>query len=340
MTKRIKGALLAFLGISLCGCSNVSELYPSGQYESAVFENNYYTGRHDFLKTAGMAIKNIEISPDKYFNGDSAADFGRWKSSAPLQFDGTDVIRKGLVSRHPEVLKYTKKSSDGGEETVTLSTDSLMDWRYADVGEDARFVGTSFGRTKCLATIDPAFKNGFLSKLYNGQLYCNGDHMRALVQLDRNGYDASFPKSMVSGDYFLISMRGGSTYTTPVSTAPRFAGANLNAAYSTTRRLTEIDVNLKFYKANGPLFDYYSITAKDVVLRTDDGGDGVTFFGFKFSDIGIEDTSQISGMSFSYSNFRDPAVQGIEETCDVSTPKKFYWGALLYEVMFPDSSWR
>jgi len=238
---------------------------------------------------------------------------------------------------YPEVLQYQKKASDGTSSTVTLSTQSISDWRYSEIGKDAQYIGTSFGRTKCLVTADSSFKEGFLSKLYNGQLYCNGDHMRALVQFDQYGYDAAFPKSMVAGDYFLISLRGGSTY---LRHNPKYDVDPTQPEMITLPRLTELDINLKFYKVNGSVFDYYSVTAKNVVVRTDDGGEGETFFGFKFPDIGINDTSGIAGMSLSYSNFQDPAIGGAEETIDAATPKTFYWGALVYEVMLPDSTWR
>jgi hypothetical protein len=333
MTKQIKIVALSLLGIALCGCSQVKETYPAGKYESAIFENNYYTGRHDFKDKTGASLQAIEIDSSKYFNGDSAEDFGAYDQ---LTLNGTVPSRKGLRSMYPEVLQYEKKAADGTSSTVTLAADSLNDWRYVDTGKDSEFIGKSFGRTKCLAITDSSFKEGFLSKLYNGQLFCDGDHMRALVQFDQVGYDAAFPKTLASGDYFLISLRGGSTY---LYDNPKHATNSAEPEKSALPRLTELDLNLKFYKANGSAFDYYSITAKNVLVRTDDGGEGVSFFGFKFSDIGIKDTAGIAGMSFSYSNFQDPGIGTAQETIDAATPKDFYWGALVYEVMFPDSSW-
>lgn len=327
MTKKIKVVLLALTGLSLFSCTKTNEVLPTGKYEGGLFENNFYTERHDFAsKSCTESFVKI-LSSDQYFNGDNAEDLGNYSSQ--VTFDGTALSRKGLKSMYPEVLNYAAKG------TVTaLTTDPLHDWRYVDVGHDSDYVGKSFGRTKCLVTTDGAFKNGFLSKLYDGQLYCNGDHMRALVQIDSNGCDAFFPKTMVSGDYFLMSLRGGSNYLENVMATSSGKSGDV------VSRLSEFDAQLKFYAASSGGYTYTSVLAKDVVVRTDSGGEGVTWFGFKFSAIGIASTAGIVGFSFSYTNFRDPAIDVTKESADRSKDSVFYWGAMVYEVMFPDSSWK
>jgi|LAHS01.1.fsa_nt_gb hypothetical protein len=327
MTKKIKVALLALTGLSLLSCAKTNEVLPAGKYESGLFENNFYTGRHDFSSKSCTESSTKTLSSDQYFNGDNAEALGTYSSL--VTFDGATVSRQGLKAMYPEVLNYTANGT-----TSALTTDPLHDWRYVDVGHDSEYVGKSFGRTKCLATANDAFKNGFLSKLYDGQLYCNGDHMRALVQVDSNGYDAFFPKTMVSGDYFLMSMRGGSNYLENVTETSSGKTGDV------VRRLTEFDAQLKFYTVSAGGYTYNNILAKDVVVRTDSGGEGVTWFGFKFSAIGIASTAGIVGFSFSYTNFRDPAIDMTKESADRSKDSTFYWGAMVYEVMFPDSSWK
>jgi hypothetical protein len=327
MTKKIKVSLLALIGLSLLSCTKTSELYPTGQYESGLFENNFYTGRHDFASKISTESLTKTITSDQYFNGDNAGDLGTYSNN--VTFDGNTISRKGLKTMYPEVLNYTANDT-----TTALTTDPAHDWRYVYVGRDSDYVGHSFGRTKCLATSDGAFKNGFLSKLYDGQLYCNGDHMRALVQFDSNGYDAFFPKTMASGDYFLMSLRGGSNYLENMTVTNSIATGDV------VRRLTMFDATFKFYVASDSGYTYTSVLAKDVVVRTDSGGEGVTWFGFKFSAIGIASTAGIVGFSFSYTNFRDPAIDISKESPDRSKTSTFYWGAMVYEVMFPDSSWK
>jgi hypothetical protein len=47
--------------------------YPAGQYEGGLFENNFYTGRHDFAsKTCNGIILTKTLTSDQYFNGDNA----------------------------------------------------------------------------------------------------------------------------------------------------------------------------------------------------------------------------------------------------------------------------
>lgn len=318
MIKQKKWIAFGLLALSLVSCAKTSEVYPAGEYEGSLFEENFYLGRHDFAGKTCTEKASKTIESDSYFNGDNAEDFGSYSTN--VTFDGNPLSRQGVKSMYPEVLN----TMINGQSTA-LTTDVFRDWRYADVGRDGEFVGSSFGRTKCLATSDASFKNGFLSKLYDGQLYCHGDHMRALVQFDQNGYDTLFPKSMVSGDYFLISLRGGSNY--------------LNLSGDPVSRLTEFDAHFKFYFVEKDGFTYDTVHAKDVVVRTDSGGEGVTWLGFKFSAIGLEATAGIIGFSFAFDNFRDPAIDISKESCNRSVDSSFYWGAMVYEVMFPDSSW-
>jgi hypothetical protein len=222
-------------------------------------------------------------------------------------------FRQVALSKYPLMFHY---DFPDGRHVFPLASDAYSEWTINDEGNDADYIGKTFGRSKCLATIDPTFKTGIFSKLYNGQTYCMAISNAALVQADSEGFSTQMPKRLTTGDWFLMSFRGGSTYG--------------------EARITTLDLSLRFYKKNGDVFDYYTVKAKNVYQCTDDGGEGVTFFGFQFSDIGFDDRIGLSGWGVSFSNVSDP---GYPESYLASEEANAHFGVLIYEVMFPNSSW-
>ena len=250
----------------------------------------------------------------------SGTDF-ELQTSIQFTFANPYGTRAGYSERYPEVFSY---------QGSYLSADPSDDWNlsYAKTNNDSSFIGKSFGRSKCLATTDESFKSGYLSKIYDGQMYCEGYHSRALVALDQNGYSAFFPKTLDTGDYFLMSFRGGSNDDT---------GSNHNAG---SPRISSFDLSLDFYYRDSEGYRKVTVVSDDVIVETDNGGEGCTFFGFKFSEIGV-DPKGILGMGLRYNDFQDPQYAfASEETCNQKEPKQYSWGLLVYELMFPDSTWK
>jgi len=307
---KVGALLLSIIGLSSC---KTSVLYSGNAYEVNDLAKDYYSVQELGLSSIGdplMSEINLDRSSTEkmYANGYIDNTHYTYKD---LDWD---PARKSASSLYPEIFTYT--ASDGTKTTL----DTAKDWTIGQEGNDSEYVGTAFGRTKCLAMADSAFKSaGVLSKLYNGQMFCDGYHVKALVQLDPNGYSTLFPKTLATGDYFLMSCRGGSS--------------------SGVARQTLMDIELRFFKQGTSGYDFYTINLKDVLLRTDSGGEGDSFVAIRFSDIGITDPSGIKGMSVAYSNVNDGSYT-VEENFDASGTKKNYFGLLIYEVMFPNSTWR
>jgi|GEM_PF-2144718 hypothetical protein len=296
MNKKIIPALLMVGLLASCG-SKTSELYPSGAYIGDLLDD-FLTGYHKITTSLVVQATPFDSSSPLYFDGFHEND---------LVDKSNKLLHHGPKTMYPDIFLY-----DNG--TVTLDATPEHDWSQDLEGQsDASYVGMAFGRTKCLVKCDPSFNDGLLSKLYNGQVYCLGLHAKALVQLKEEGLDASFPKKLVSGDYFLMSFRGGSTFG--------------------EARITAIDLTLKFYKGSKA----YILIFKDLAEWTDNGGDGDSFFGFKFSDIGL-DPAGITGFGISYDNLQDKDLT-TALTLEQKENPNTYWGMLIYEVMFPDSTW-
>jgi hypothetical protein len=312
--KKTKLWLFLPLASLLSSCALTSQAEIRGLYTHSQLEENYYT-TDAFANRKGKEVARYEIDSDHYANGSySIAANATHNNSAA--FDTTyngNVFRKGALSKYPSMFHYV---APDGSEVFPLASSAYEEWTIDNENDDADYYGKTFGRTKCLGMSDPAFKTGLFSKLYNGQTYCMAISNAALVQADSKGFSTEMPKSLGSGDYFLMSFRGGSTYG--------------------EARITTLDLTLNFYKKNGDVFDYYTVKAKNVYQCTDDGGEGVTFFGFQFSDIGFEDRISLSGWGVSFDNVSDP---NHSESYLASESADAHFGVLIYEVMFPDSKW-
>jgi hypothetical protein len=297
--------ILPFAALSLSSCmDDVSDLYGASEYDTGVFVSNYYLGKDDYAKKTLASQDAYELSDSSFFCGLRDAD---------MISDGT-LSHSGMSTMYPELLTYNGNA---------LSTDPADDWTPDQENDSSSYVGTSFGRTYCLATEDSDFKNGLLGKLYNGQMYCDMWYAAARLQLDGSGYATSFPKTLGGRDYVLLSLRGASDISA--------SGAN---------RLVTIDLTLDFYKdgTNGD-YDLISVTLPNVSVWTDAGGENVSFVGFKFSDaLGSSfSTAGISGFGLRYDNLQD-SIYGNQETITATDTTENHFALMVYEVMFPQSS--
>lgn len=299
--------LLPFVALALGACQeDVSELGSPNAYDTADFLANYYVGRDDFADKTITNNASVSLDSTKIFAGLNETDFHGFPS---------------IKTMYPAL--YDPK---------TLSVAS--DWNSADDvdSELEKAQSTSFGRHYCLVhwqadktKQDDSFKRGVLSKLYNGQLHCDGYFSKARVQIDSDGYAAYFPKTMDSSEYFAVSARGGS-----------------NSTGGTSDRDVKMDVTVSFYKVDGNGYSKTDVSFSGIYFATDKGGSQTTLFGFKFADaLPGFDPSGIVGMGISYSNVVDETYSPSDgvTTGHEKVEGKVNDALLLYEVMMINSSW-
>lgn len=296
MKKPVKTLLLFSAVMALASCGyRTDNAYDQGRFFGPFIENFYSVD--DFPSVS----QKSEISTDgKYQNG-------------YLHGGTTDGNFKDKISDY-EVPSVTETYPDifGGLEFPGSYIQSLKE-------EDSYYIGKEFGRTKCLGTVEPSFKDtGVLSKLYNGLLRCHGEHNYALVQFKEEGMNSRFPKTCGGSSHFLMTFRGGSAYDD---------GSPIGEG-----RISYIDLNLRFFYEDG----YVSLSFPSVPLTTNWGANYVNLFGFSFQDMGIDPSGMI-GYGLSYSNFKDDESKIPEEYVGKSVND--YWGLLVYEVMLLDSTW-
>lgn len=298
---RYKKSLLPLaLCLLLAGCSKTQNVYKDGAYDTGDFMLNYYA-EHDYAHDEAWKNKTIDtftVYDDALGNKEHAYfgqnDYGHYSS------------HQSAKSFMPDVFG-------------SLETAPIGDWTPESIGFDDTFINSSFGRTKCMAVQDPSFKEGVLSKLYNGQMYCDGWYSKARVQIDENGFSTRLPKTLSKGSYFMMSLRGGSNVNTNGAT-----------------RLCIVDLRVDFYKGN----EIYSVGLPGVALSTDGFGVGemCSFVGFNMNDMTDFSLEGITGYGVSFSNYTDPDYAEVSSNKD--DDKENHFGVMLYEVMFIDAEWK
>ena len=189
--------------------------------------------------------------------------------------------------------------------------------------------GKDYGfEVKNLIKEEQKFAYGYLSKLYDGRLRCDGLTTRSRVQLNNSGYGTFFPKEYRGSESFAFALRGGTTITYPSESA--------------RIRSAKIDATFKFYirREGTSIYDRVDMVFTDLNISSDNGGDttyvevpldassvellyGADAMSFEFS---LRDLSQYSGYNIT-DNYLDPDQE------------KDHFCIMLYEVLFPRSKW-
>lgn len=308
---KTKKFVFVVLPLLLTSCAKTNELYKPNDYNNTDFDLNYYTEQNN--------VDKVEVINSKTFEAKSS-----------------DVFVSDPNSEHPNIAGLKDNDQyifDNGEK-------KLLDWSLDVPIFD---VGTGYGPTKCLSEIDKSFADGYLSKLYDGRVRCGGLYQLSRVQLTESGYSTFFPKELVSAKYFAMSMYN--------RTSP-----SLDGAFSNT--YLYMDFELSFYQHTSVSNQYnkYTVKISNLAVRVNTGvfTDLMVFY---FSDVLGSDYQKylegVTAMSLSYkknsifakdsisqaqlekdtAQYGDPSANKDEES-------NVHVALMLYEVLFPDSTWR
>lgn len=299
--------MLGTLILSLFSCADSNELYDGDAYVSPIFINNRYNHYDEGLKEAKVnPLSRLEltngVNKNQYFAGSGSY-------SKPSDCNGFNQA----YSKHPEDFLNSK-----GEKL--LWEPDIIDSGVGVWADQSSLYDVAYGQTKKLARVSSSFRNGYLSKLYNGQVRCNAWSSYSLVELDESGYGTRFPLELASGKYFAFSARGGS-----------------DTADSNKGRITTFDINVTFYKLDKKNnYTSYIFSLKEVKLQTNYSAEYTSLVGFYFDDVDF-DPKGVVGMSIDYKLVNDDTTFVTTSNFDEESPN--YVGIMLLEVFFPDSTW-
>lgn len=305
MNKR-KLAFASIACFALASC-DVSEVYPGDAYVDSVFINNLYDHYDDGLKEARESsneLITLQNGEHGYFNGSGNYD----RPSSCIGFNQAK-------SYHPSYFQ----NADGSE--LDWSHDLVSGVGVGDWADQSPLYGISYSQTKKLSRLHDGFREGYLSKLYNGQIKCNAWGYYSMVVLGDEGYGTLFPAELTEASYFAFVARGGS-----------------DTPDSHTGRVSSFDINVTFYKYGDDLSTLQGTTIKldDVKLQTNYSAEVTALVGFTFEDIGF-DPSGIVGMSIDFES--EDYYQGERISSDFSDGEEYHIGLMMLEVLFPDSTW-
>ncbi len=308
MMKNKKILPLILLPFVLASCSKTKELYDKNAYNSTDFMQNYYTEQNN--------VDQVKTIKEERFNG------GEHVYLSSLSLFATGQHLNGLKDRD----QYDENNN-------------LLEWTKDTPQVDL----DGYGPAKCLTRIDNSFANGFLSRLYDGRVRCDGLYQHSRVQLSESGYSTFFPKELVSAKYFAMSMFN--------KTSP-----NADSAFSGC--LANMDLEISFYQHTSKNNEYnkYVVEIKDFDIPIDTGGNASLLL-FYFSDIFgsnyMDIVNGVTAMSFNYKVNEVKPGENVSSSSFNETINKFgvpssdknieattHMALMLYEVLFPDSSWR
>ena len=176
---------------------------------------------------------------------------------------------------------------------------------------------TALGYNKKLTSIDTSFSYGVISKIFDGRTTCHGHSSRARLQLKENvGFGYVFPKELNTYNYIGLSLVGGADL--PGNTP----------GFNVTINLT---ISLYKYDYNSNMFKSYDFHLNNIDLETMKGTNSVYLYGFYFDDF-LEpgELKRAKAISVNYEIVKS-------DTLDQNPDANF--GALLYEMLLPDSTW-
>lgn len=237
MNKRL--ILLSLISMLTFSACAVSKenVFDRKDYFDSVFENNYYKVKDEKIANKLFVSQSIELNK-----------------------------ANNKVFETYQELKDLGIDEDVNNETVTY--DSII---YSNAN-------TTYGEKKCLGNYDDSYNYGILSKLTDGLLFCDQKTFQGVrVQIDEEGFIEKYDKQIEKADYFALSFKAGSDYTSP--------------SYPSSAKY-DIRLDIKFYipRGNGIYEECRYNYVLNNVIR-----DRYYLFGFQ-----LEKWPTIAGLGISY----------------------------------------
>ncbi len=315
--------ILPLLGMVtiLTGCTLVGETYNEGEFHTQEFSQNYY-----------------RMMPERFLKGDYVEEVYTITDQVGLSQPYNNAFKEimlGDIINSDNAMDIDKTIDLYGNETVTkINKDEDPLAVYEELGKSSNTYASwyHYAKNNNLSVsagnekVKSSFKKGYFSKLTDGLILCDGTGSLVRMQIDENGIGQVFDHELIYYRNFILSARGG--------TDVDYTGME-------RVRTAKVEFNISFYieKSTTPNSKGKKITLNYVVdgLQTDDSGT-TTVMSFDLTKVLPEkDTlKRVSGMSIDYKLLSHDYLMpgGVK---DESVDGEF--ALMLYEVMFPFSSW-
>jgi len=282
MKSKIKLILMLPLIGVLASCGyRVREVFPADGYNDSNFAKNFYREYDN------------EINPD-------------------INNSIIKTIDYELTSADDTVTTYTEAKVKGFKGT---DLDYSPDFKPNEV-----YINKTYGPTYKMSRVDESFKYGYISKLFDGQIFCDGYYELARIQGDERGFGRLFDKEIYSLNndaYFALQFK---------------ASTNVNGTrINVPEHMSTIDMHVSFYLKDGNNYTQIK-TSYEIEVPTNkyesQSDSCYRFFAFSLKNI---DLTRCKGFSLSYDLIYDEEV--------VKNPNLLH-SLLYYEMMFVNANWR
>jgi len=185
----------------------------------------------------------------------------------------------------------------------------------------------AYGPSVKLSKYDDSFKYGLTSKLFDGQMFCNGDFQQSRTQVEPNnsskgkGLGVLLSKESNDASYFMMNFK---------CSVVKKDDQNLPRASSNVR------LYIGLYTKNSEGYSYIPVTfdVNDVPTNSSDGSgetrkNNYICFGFSLKNL---TTERLIGFSIQYEKISDTYS-------DTHPTEETLHAIMLYEVSFPYTTW-
>ena len=188
----------------------------------------------------------------------------------------------------------------------------------------------AYGPTVALTNYDNSFKYGVTSKMFDGQMFCNGDYANARTQVESTnngedkGFGVLFSKESNDASYFMMNFKCSVILKD---------NQNLKSGYS------NLKVTVSFICKNDTGYTYIPVVGEVNEVPTNSGDQHYmkpyserehmyVCYGFDVSQLGL---NRLIGFTIQYEKISDTVSPNYEE--------KSFHAMMLYEVSFPYTTW-
>ena len=311
MKKTISKLILFVPMLVLTSCGyGLKEVYKGIPYASSDFDKNYYDVWKDEINYKSGSSKITKTETERVLEDDKDKVFTK-------TYD---------VENKVNYFKYCEPAWEKYAYTYDKSEPSEGDKK-------------AYGPAVRLSDVDKSFKYGVSSKLFDGQMFCNGDFQNSRTQVGpsnkgtHNGFGLTFERECSYSEYFMCNFK-----------CSVITDQSQNLGYQTT----DLTLKLGFYLKNDTGYTYIPVTYRIKDVPTNSGDDhflepysgrytSYICFGFKLFDGSQASESclnlnRLAGFSFEY-------IHNGDSYSDAHAGENISHAVMLYEVSLPHSTW-
>ena len=267
---------------------------------------------------------NSTVYTENYFN--------EWNKAINYKKDGHQVTetKQTVTLSKDENKVFTKISDVNFRDCDNEWSSYAYEYDKDDKPSDESLV--PYGPKVRMTSLDDSFKYGIASKLFDGQMFCNGDFQKSRTQVEplNQGADKGFgillSKETNDASYMMMNFKCSVVYE---------QDQYLSKCYS------DLTIKIGLYMRNGNGYTLQPVSYVVEKVPTNSGDSDRTnnyvCFGFSLEKI---DTKRLIGFSVEY-EYGD--INLYNKNTDTYYPYEFseqiYHAMMLYEVSFPKTTW-